>query len=251
MRLLLNRRHCLLAATPCPAWAQDGELRVIGDAFARIYASDAQGAPRGYGRELVERVARRLGLRARFQLGAWTRAQALLESGQADLLIAPYYSAARERRYAFSRAPIYVDRMRLFTRQTRRQGWNGRYDALARTEIGVLRGWIYGEAFERARPNLRLLTENSPREALLSLLRERFDLLAANEADIIEAAAALRVSDALRPLDPPLGEQAAHLGFAHGATGTRLRQAFDAELESLRRNGEMAALARRWEVRLG
>lgn len=147
-----RRRRALLslfATAAMPAKADPvAELRVVGDAFARVYMPDAQGLPQGCARALINRVAARLGRRVRYEFSPWNRAQALIEQGLADVLVAPYRSPERERRYAFSRAPVYQDWMRLYARNTRPIRWQGGLEELHALRLGVMRGWIYGEAFD-------------------------------------------------------------------------------------------------------
>lgn len=240
----------LLFGTP----VQARELLVAGGQFPRIYEPGEGGdaTPGGLGVELLSRAAARLGLSLRFTLYPWPRAQALVERGQADILVGPYRTPEREARFLFSAQPFYEDALVFYARREASPGlWRGDYAELAQRTVGQVQGWAYGEAFEQARTQLPHLTTVRDVSTGLQMLRlARLDLLASNERNTEPVLTQLGLADQLLPVGPALGQLRGHFAFPRDARGQALRDALDQVFAEMRARGELRELSRRWKVKI-
>jgi polar amino acid transport system substrate-binding protein len=232
--------------------AQAHELLVVGTDFPRIYetAAEAGGRPTGLGVDLLLLAAARMGHSLRFEVYPWLRAQALVERGQADILVGPYRTPDRELRYSFSPQAFYEDKLVFYVRREQSGLWHGDYAALAGRPVGQVQGWAYGERFEQARAGLRISTPRDVATGLQMLLRGRIDLLASNERNTEPVLQRLGLGQQLQLSGPPIGLLRGHFAFPHDARGQALRKALDQAMSALRANGELAALSRRWKVKI-
>ncbi|QPF72033.1 transporter substrate-binding domain-containing protein [Roseateles sp. DAIF2] len=245
-RLLLT----LCLALGLAGGAQARELLVVGTAFPRIFELDAEG-PNGLGVELLRRAAARLGHGLRFEIYPWLRAQAMVEQGQADILVGPYRTPEREQRFLFSPQAFYEDALVFYARRGRASAWQGDYAALVELSVGQVQGWAYGEAFERERGRLqRLSTVRDVATGLQMLRLGRLDLLASNERNTEPVLQRLGLARELQPLAPPLGQLRGHFAFPRHAEGQALRDALDQAMSEMRTRGELRELGRRWNVKI-
>jgi len=240
---------CGLAAPP----VQARELRAVGTRFPRIFepGETAADPAAGLGVELLSRAAARLGHSLRFESYPWLRAQAMVEQGQADILIGPYRTPEREARFLFSAQPFYEDALLFYARREQAQLWRGDYAELTPHSIGQVQGWAYGDVFEQARVQLSHLSTVRDVGTGLQMLRlGRLDLLASNERNTEPVLAQLGLAEQLQPVGPPIGHLRGHFAYPRGARGQALRDTLDQAIAEMRARGELRELARRWKVKI-
>lgn len=246
-----TRRLCLLsplALAAKPALARD--VLVVGTSFPRIYETKGKpGDADGLGAELMRRAAARLGMGLRFEVLPWLRAQAMVEQGQANVLVGPYRTPEREQRFLFSRQAFYADALVFYARRALTSHWVGDFTSLAKVPLAIVQGWAYGEDFERARPGLQQLsTALTVETGLLMLKRGRIELLASNERNTTPVIEALGLTQELQLLNPPISFQRGHFAYTRNAQGEALRDSIDQVMLQLRATGELRELARKWRI---
>lgn len=239
----------LLTGLPPAGAAGPRELLVVGTSFPRIYEQEEAG-PSGLGVELLRRALGSRGQGLRFEFYPWVRAQAMVESGQADILMGPYRTPERELRFLFSPQAFYEDALVFYTRRERESPWRGELAELTGQRIGLVQGWAYGEALERERARLKPGTVRDVATGLQMLRLDRLDLLASNERNTEPVLRQLGMTGELRVLSPPLGQLRGHFAFPRTAEGQALRETLDRAMSEMRTRGELRELARRWNVRI-
>lgn len=235
---------CVLLAGPLQA----RELLAVGTRFPGVFELDADGQPGGLATSLLREALEPLGYRLKFTLYPWARAQHMVELGQADILIGPYKNAEREALFAFSARPFYRDRIVFYRGRARQLDWDGDYRPLASRRIGVVRGWFYGEGFERAREHLQLITVEGVENGLRMLGQGRLDLLASNQRNTRPVLLALGMSDSFSQLEPVIDQQDGYFAFPRQDGQRALREDFDRAFAQLVEAGRMTQLAARWQV---
>ena len=237
------------------------EVLAVGTAFPRLFMPGAgvppgptpagSTPPEGLAVELLQAVAQQRGWQLRFEHYPWPRAQAMVEHGQAQILIGPYRTPEREQRFVFAPSAFYEDRLVFFHGPAPHPAWQGDFRALAGLDIAQVSGWAYGEAFELARPLLRLTTVRDVETGLRMLRTGRVALLATNERNTLPVLASLGLQQQLAPVEgPALGQLRGHFACSRQPPGPSLCEALEQSLLQLRRSGEWPRLNQKWGVGL-
>lgn len=232
---------CLLSAgglTPLAA----AERLAVGASFSGVFEQTADGQWRGLGVEVLQQLADSAGDTIRFKMYPWPRAQAMVELGQADILIGPYRSPEREKRYAFFELPLYRDRVVFYARHDSSTRWTGDLRTLRSARIGTIRGWHYGPAFERARPLLNISKIPQLENGFRMLAYRRVDLLAANERNSVPVLTALGMEGQLVPLCPAITELDGYFAFPRAAKFAATRDRYNTLFKEMVRSGELERL---------
>ena len=245
-----HRRTLLLGALALALPARGGELlRVAGAPFARVYERDDSGFS-GMGPEIVRALCAQLGIKHSFAMYPWRRAQAMVMSGQADLLVGPYKTPERQETIAFSERAFYQDDLLFYSRAESAFAWGGNLRALRGKRIVVVNGWSLGEQFDLARKELDVSVSNSVESALSLLALGRVDLFATNRRNTEPLIATLGLGGRLATLDGVISTQAGYFGFPrlpeHDANRQRFDRAFNAYVDA----GELRRLGRRLQVQI-
>lgn len=233
------------------AGAAAQEVLAVGTSFPRLFMPVPGNPPEGLAVELLQAVAQQRGWQLRLEHYPWPRAQAMVEHGQAQILIGPYRTPEREQRFVFAPSAFYEDRLVFYGGPAPRPHWQGDYRALAGLEIAQVAGWAYGEAFEQARPLLRLTTVRDVETGLRMLRTGRVALLATNERNTQPVLAHLGLLQQLVPVEgPAIGQLRGHFACSRQPPGPALCEALELALQQLRRTGEWPRLNQKWGVGL-
>lgn len=252
-RSLLGLCGIALGAVPHFSLARPAasrELLVVGTRFEQIYERSADGQFSGMGVEVVRRIAIRYGYQPRFEIYPWRRAQELINTGRADVLVGPYKSAERLRTMRFSEQPFFQDQVAFYVRAESMPIWEGDYAMLKGRRIVTLNGWTYGPAFSRAAPQLSISIANSVESGLKMLTHHHVEMFASNRRDTDPVIIALGLQDQVFPLAPLIDEQNAYFAFPLKPRFGELPAQFDQALADLKARGELQRLARRYGVML-
>lgn len=87
--------------------AQAKDLLAVGTSFGQIFEQKSNGEYTGLGVDILNRFAEQTNVTIHYQIIPWRRAQSMVERGQADILIGPYYSKEREALLAFSEKAFF------------------------------------------------------------------------------------------------------------------------------------------------
>ena len=226
------------------------EWLAVGTNFPQVFEQGAEDEYRGLAVNVLHQALDTLGDRVRFELHPWARAQYMVEQGQADILIGPYKTAEREMRFAFSAMAFYRDRVVFYGHRDRLPQWRGDYQALPGRPIGVVRAWSYGDQFVQAKSALDLVTVESVENGMRMLSLGRLQLLASNQRNSRPVLLKLGLLDEIVELDPPISLEDGYFAFPRLASHDALRRDFDRALEGMIEKGELARLAKRWQVRI-
>ncbi|HYD60129.1 MAG TPA: transporter substrate-binding domain-containing protein [Noviherbaspirillum sp.] len=230
--------------------AQARELRVAGTHFARVFELAPNGEYTGLGADLIREIARRTGDTVRFAIYPWVRAQALVERGEADILIGPYKTPEREARFAFSDRAFYQDRMLFYVRTGAQMRWDGDYDTLRGRQIAAVHGWVYGAMFDRLRDTIQMQNVQTLENGLMMLVHGRIEMLATNQRNTEDLLLRLDLTGKVQPILPPIAVQDGYFAFPKSPQYGSLRATFNEVFNSMVNSGELARLARKHDVHI-
>lgn len=237
---------CLLMMASGPVTAR--ELLAVGTSFPGVFERTAAGEYRGLAPSVLTVAFASLGHTVRFAFYPWARAQRMVERGQADILIGPYKSPAREARFAFAAEAFYRDPIVFYRRVDSRVRWSGDYRQLAGLPIGIVRAWAYGSRFDDAHGQLDLVTVESVENGLRMLDMGRLALLASNQRNTLPVLAELGLNDEIVQLEPLIDVQDGYFAFPPQESHRPLREAFDQVFRQMVAQGQLAVLAAHWRV---
>jgi polar amino acid transport system substrate-binding protein len=216
-----------LAGTPVVCVAVDSQNAPF--MFARA------GLAEGLYPQLVRAAFQHMDTAVKLEAIPWSRA--LRQLDQAECGVAGIYrNTERLHKYDFS-AALFIERVRLYARRERGLSFAGIAD-LAGLRVGVIRGWSYGDAFDRARRTGEVTVEEVAADA------QNFGKLASGRLDAVlaveQAGAALLAGGAypsVQVLPRPLAVNSTHLAFHKSTHSAALLKRFDDAMEHLRRDG--------------
>lgn len=247
--------HLVLAFACVATWLTPGaasarEINAVSTEFPGVIELDASGQPAGYGVDLLNRLASENGHSVRLELFPWARAQHMVATGKAQILLGAYRSAEREKLFRFAAQPFFRDEMVFYATTATPSRWKGNYNELENLPIGVANGWLYSPEFERHRAHLRLVTSNTIDDGLRLLARNITVLYVGNQRDVDPVVRKLGLEQTIAVVEPTLGHDDAFFAFAQDPESDALRQAFDASFARLVQRGELRTLASRYHVTL-
>ena len=248
MRFRLVRLLLPMIILLSPGAASARELFVVGTTFSRIYEQAPDGQFTGLGVDVLRVVARQMGYELRFGLYPWLRAQAMVERGEADILVGPYKTPERELRFSFSRQPFFRDRLLFFVRKGSNIDWDGNYASLRGKRIGTVYGWAYGDDFDRSRAQLDVSNANTLKTGMVMLANGRIDMLAANERDADGVIRQLKMGKNVFPLERGIEVRDAYFAFPRSAESASMQQQFNEILQAMIERGELERLAQKHRV---
>jgi polar amino acid transport system substrate-binding protein len=240
----------LLTLYLCASWSvQSRELLAVGTNFSQIFEETKDGKLEGYAVELINTLARKQGDTVKFLMFPWARAQLMVSSGKADILIGPYKTPERKISLTFLDQPFYQDRMVFYKLKASKFAWDGNYDSLKDKRITTILGWVYGEPFNTKRSMLNISAALNIENGLKMLLAQRTDLLAANERNSASFLNTPKFKNNIVSVSPPIGYEAGYIAFPKDNEHAELAKKYNKAFKELIDTGKLAELAMKYGVR--
>lgn len=226
-----------------------GPLLAEDDPAPIVIAVDEANPPLMYGTEtgargmypaLIREIFRRIDRPVSVEAMPWKRAFLLADSGKVGIA-GLVKTVERQRRFDFT-DPLYEDVLKIYVRQERTFSYTG-IDSLKDKKIGVLRGWSYGDAFDRARADGWFIAEEVSGDAqnVDKLINSRIDAALMQEE---VGGAALASADAVGQIVPlnDFVRLPVYIAF-HAKAGQRpLIERINAALDGMRQDSTYAAI---------
>lgn len=225
--------------------ARAAERLAVGANFTHIFEEGADGQWRGLGVDVLRLLAARAGDTISFKMYPWSRAQAMVEHAQADILIGPYKSLERQQHFDFLDLPFYRDRMLFYVRRGSKITWQGDLTALRSRRIAAVHGWHYGPQFDRLHGQLDLSEVPMLENGVQMLALGRVDLLATNERNTAQLVSSLQLDKLLTILCPDITQLDGYLAFPRDSRYAIVRSRYNALFAEMVRSGELARLGAR------
>lgn len=199
--------------------------------------------------DIVRIICKQLGHTPTFEMYPWARAQALVKTGEADVLLVPFKTPERETWMDFSEIPFFEDKSFFFIRPGSHITWDGTFESIDKLRIGKVRGWSLGEAFEKKKPQLAIDYAPSLDLCFLKLISGRVDLVPTQKREAYKAfqRLGLRENEYPAPIPPELSINYCYYGFSkikHAALKA-FKAEFDQALIQMKESGEIARLLKR------
>jgi PAS domain S-box-containing protein len=207
--------------------------------FAPYEFLGKDGRPQGYTVELMQAVARQVGLKADIQLGPWHEMIRKLEAKQIDALCGLLYSRERDKRFDFS-VPHTIISYAVFVRK------NGPYhsvEELRNREVIVVEEVYAHEWLKTNRFTTQIFTVKNPQEALRMIDAGRHDFAVLPRLQGLELIRRMGLENT-ETIGPPVLTR--KLCFAVAAGNADLLAALNEGLVQFQKTGEYDRLYLKW-----
>ncbi len=215
------------------------------DWFPYTYKQNEE--PRGFEIEIVKAVMKNMGITPQFVKYPWRRCLTNLEEGTSDAVVSLLKTGEREKYTIFPDTYISLSKTMLFTKVDKNIRFNGSYEALKGYSIGVIAGFTYGEAFDKA-DYLKKDYAQTPEMLIEKLINDRHDLAAENQVVIIGYAAKMGFKDKIKFLEPPIHTQKLYVGFSKIKGLQKLSDDFSKALESFKESEEYRKILEKYGI---
>ncbi|GAB6036835.1 hypothetical protein JCM15519_13940 [Fundidesulfovibrio butyratiphilus] len=223
-------------------WAHAQEL-VVFDDDSPPYMSLRDGQAVGLYPSIVAEAFRRMGEALRLEAAPWVKVLGCLEAGVCGVG-GISRNFIRSERFDYS-DPIYVEKVLVYVAG---QGFPFEsLDDLAGKRLGVIRGYTYGDAFDKAAASGRVtaVEGDSDLHNFQDLRDGKLDAVLSSKEKAELTLARLGLERTVRPLDRPIFVDGVYLAFNMQANKKDLLKRFNAALASMRGDGTLDALVAR------
>ena len=212
------------------------------DADNAPFMSSRAGYPFGLYPAILRVALSRCHDNVRIEAKPWKRAFVEIDKAHAGIG-GLYKNSERLARYDFS-DPIHVENVVVYYRRAQPFEFRSAADLYGR-KVGVLRGWSYGDDFDRASRDGSIATEevSSDRSNFLKLKDGRLDAVLAVE----ESGRANLAAEGMLGIEPAgvlLASSPAYLAFNKTAAKTELLGCFNKALLEMKRDGSFKRIVR-------
>lgn len=225
---------CLVALSAFASTTRAVETINVDQANPPFMYADS-GKPAGVYPALIDAAFRHMGLSTVLKAVPWARALQEIDHGNAGIG-GIYKNTEREGKYDYSE-PLFVEKLSVYFNKSKPLVFT-RLEDLDGKRVGVIRGWSYGNDFDRARLAKRFRIEEvlSDEQNFGKLERGRLDAIIA----VAEAGDALMRKHPYTQASPfPLALNPTYLAFAKSTNRGELLQRFNEALRKMKASGEL------------
>ncbi len=202
----------------------------------------------GFEIEILKAVMANMNIDTKFEQYPWNRCLHSLKNGKADVLVSLLKTPEREKFTFYPDNHISISKTVLFTTAGSNIKFDGSYEKLKGYSIGVISGFSYGDAFDKA----EYLTKDTVKNAELligKLLHGRNDLGAENQAVIRAYAHKMKVQDRIRFLKPPIHTQKLYVGFSKMKGLKKMSENFSIALGKFKNSEAYKKILRKYGIK--
>ena len=216
----------------------------VGSHFPILSEETENGQFSGIAIDVATIIGHRLGHTITIRLYPWERAKYMVETGMADVLMAPYKSPDRETWLDYSENYFFIDKVFFYVRQSNAAGWNGSYTSLQGRKIGLVQGWSVDARFDQIKTSLCIDYGRTLDICFKKLLAGRIDMIPTSVREAKAAFVRLRLGKKEKPviIRPALATNYNYFGFTRQRDLSVFKQAFDRQLSQMKANKEISLL---------
>ena len=249
MRTFLSAFRCLssmfkllaMVAMLFTFQARATEPVICFDAAYAPFASGVAGQAIGLYPAIFAEASQVAQLKFQQQPKPWKRCIAELDAGKSGVG-GIYKTSERLAKYDFS-APVFVERLLVVFHKSNRVDFIG-HTSLFGKRVGVLRGWSYGDEFDKAVKEGKILADevDSDSQNFQRLAARRIDAMITTREVIDPAVRSGKLSD-IEVAPIPLQENEGFLAFSKTANQKDALNKINLAIESMRKSGRLTKIA--------
>lgn len=219
-----------------PAYTQENKIRVVYTEWFP-YTYEHLGQASGFEIEILKAVMETLDREIELIKFPWKRCLISLKKGQADALVSMLKSPERETYTYYADEYISLSRVVFFKKKERNITYTGDLHELKPYSVGVILGFTYGEAFEKA---AYIKKDYTIRTDLLikKVLHGRNDLGVENQIVTMATTHKMGINAKFHYFEPPLFSKKLYVGFSKAKGHKKLSREFSTALEKFKKTDD-------------
>lgn len=200
--------------------------------------------------ETVLEAAKLLNIKLTFKEFPWARCLVMIKKGHSDAIMTPFKTKERLKYMYFANEPIAYEETSLFTNKSNQINFNGNLNNLKKYNIGVVRGFSYGEKWDKMKFPY-VTTVNSQRNLIKMLVVRRVDVLIGTKYIIQYLAKEENASKHLVTLKPSLSRDAGYLAFSKikGPSHKKLAIAFARAIRRVKKSKKYKMIFKKYGIK--
>lgn len=209
------------------------------------YQYEEGGQLKGFVAAIVEEVFRRMEQPIKIKVYPFPRAMKMIQNGDADAVFTAAKNPEREMFADFPTEVLIEQTMALFVRADSPLGFDGDLSKLSQYRFGVIYGFRYGNVFDNAVKTgilSNINKTNSAESNARMLASGRLDFWMSNREQALFAINKLRLSDAIRELEPAIQTIPSYLAFSKKRNLEAVKDRFDNELRKMKADGSFQGI---------
>jgi polar amino acid transport system substrate-binding protein len=225
----------VLVCLPAPTSAEP-VLVLVDTANPPFMFLTSEGKASGIYPAIIAEAFERMGVPVKVSAVPWKRALATIAIGDAGVA-GIYKTNERSEKYDFSDV-LFVEKVQVIVLVGKTFPFSG-IQSLQGKRLGVLRGWSYGDEFDKAKEEGLFTVEEVESDAqnLAKLKNDRLDAVLAIKESGDASMSGFGSARAFVALEPPLSEKPTFLAFSKQANNTELLKSFSNALTAMRKDG--------------
>lgn len=238
---------CMLIIS-LPVYAEKDMLHFVYTQW-EPYTYQENGKDSGFEIETVRAVAEKMGLHSKFEQLPWKRCLLVMENGEADALVSALKTPEREKFLYYPDEFISISKTVFFTKKGSPIEFDGSFEGLKNYTIGIIRGFSYGDAFDKA---VYLKKEEVNDDDLLvkKVLAGRNELGAENLAVITASAKKMNGLGDIRFLEKPIHSQKLYVVFSKVRFLEKLGGRFSENLREFRKTEDYRKILEKYGIKI-
>ncbi len=231
--------NVLVVALSAPV--ASAEERVAFDAANAPFMFDKDNTASGLYPALFAETFKRMNVPVKMEAVPWKRAISCIDSGECGVG-GIYQNSERIAKYDYSKS-FFEEKLVVYVLASKPFAFNGLSDLNGKT-VGVLRGWSYGDDFDKAVAEKKITRDDvtSDDVNLQKLLAGHVDAIVCVAESGSAALKKANLGSQIKAMPTPLAINKVYLAFNKNAHKTEILAAFDKAMEKMRADGSFQSL---------
>lgn len=222
----------------------------VGHSYPLLVEETENGDFSGLAADIAISITEKLGHTVKIGLFPWARAQRMVKTGEADVLMPPYKTPEREAWMDFTEIPFHRNKTVFFVRPDSTFTWDGNLASLRGKKIGMSLGWSFGAEFERAKDFVIIDYSPTIDSCFKKLLAKRVDMVPTQHREANASFERLGLTAKQKPVGilPEVSFNDHYFGFSKQKHKELLefKKGFDRMLKQMKESGELSRLVKKY-----
>ncbi len=203
MKKFISLISILIIGSQCIA---DTKISVASAEYRPIIYTE-NGEIKGICYDMITEMAKRAGVMVNIKMYPWARAMAMVKDGEIDAIFPAANTPERESFGVFMKKPLYLSQYGLFVKKGKEFEFHDIND-LAGKRVGIMKGTIFTEEFEKAKKNNIFTVEEVVDEEmnLKKVNADRLDVFVVNRLVGLDEVKRFGLQNAIVLLPKPLNK---------------------------------------------